>query len=418
MNVDYKEIQEKAFLNFLFLKEYDFSIKTNGDSSFFLGYLLLPHIKFKALNKIFFVILSLFFPFIIFYDFIFLSVKKLLNFNSRRKEINNIYINASTLNEFEIGFSKNIFQPNFVVLEFPYLMKKNSVSKVKIERVLSYKFYVKAFYYSVLSSSYLFFKYGLNGGFYSITSYRFFLLYEFLNTLPKNTNIYFNNQKDRWALLFDSFSCLTKNLIQHGTNIVKGNNRLQNKYLSYDDECNIYYIDMPFKLKNINTLYAYSVDEAKYILLGEQEPSKDLIVKIIGYPIILSPVEHCNSHNNLLIIGCYDLHFKEEVQILEIIDYERWRVFLKPHPTMSIKDYKRLLHQYDIHLITGNYFPDVDLVFSYSSTLAFQYESCGKKVLYYDDIRKEDSMEISESKLRKILSSFTPHTSITKSCYE
>jgi hypothetical protein len=374
----------------------------NKEGSLFLNYTLRPYLKSELLAKAIFVVISLFFFPIILWEFIFFSFKKLLHPNRTTKKINNIYINASAPNEFEIGLTKNLFKSDILILEFPYLMKKYEVNKVRIEQILGYKSYFKALCYSIYSSFFLFFKYGLNGGFYGITSYRFFLMYEFLKTLPENTNIFFNNQKDRWALLFDSISGLRKNLIQHGTNIVRSRQELSNKFLSYDADRNLYYIDMPFKLKNIDTLYAFSADEVKYILLGEQEPKKDLNIEIIGYPINLSTIEKNNNKRSLLIVGCCDLYFSEEVQILSLIDFEKWRVFLKPHPTMGTKNYQKL-NKYHIELIGGRYFPDVDLVFSYSSTLAFEYESCGKQVIYYDDIREENSMKISKFKVLTVL---------------
>ena len=70
---------------------------------------------------------------------------------------------------------------------------------------------------------------------------------------------------------------------------------------------------------------------------------------------------------------------------------------------MEKKIYRKIKDQYCFILITEDIFPDVDIVFSYSSTLAFEYENSGKKVIYYNNIRTNNSNKINRKEVLKLL---------------
>ncbi|MDD2493858.1 MAG: hypothetical protein PHE29_01565 [Tissierellia bacterium] len=388
-------------MNFMFIKEYEYYLNKNNEDSFYLASIFIRYFKSKKISTLCFKVIAVISIFIIFYDF-FLQVIRKIKFNKLRIVASDVYINSSSPKEFNHLRRKKIYKPEFNVLNFPYKMKLKDVKKINIECLLPIKSYIKALNNSIKSNLYLMRKYGLNGAFYSITSYKYFLMNEFLNSLPDKTNIYFNNQKDRWALLFDSMDKLNKNLVQHGTNIVNLDNPKVTKFFGYDEVYKNYYLNMPYKLKNIDTLYAFTEKEARYVLLGEQT-SDNLDVVYIGYPIILTPIGKAKNTVSVLIVGCYNMYFEEEMQLLDILKNESCVIYLKPHPTMEKKIYRKIKDQYCFILITEDIFPDVDIVFSYSSTLAFEYENSGKKVIYYNNIRTNNSNKINRKEVLKLL---------------
>ncbi len=409
MKIRWIEIYKKTFLNFIFLKEYErFSIFENYPKYFFVSDVILKRIKNIYIKRVLFSIFSIFFLFNIFVKFIFGLFKKVLVKKNKIDNFQKIFINSS--NKLEFAIKKEIIEKDDVlVLEYPYKICKQKYQGFKtvgIENCLCYTSYFKALIYSSLASIYLFFKNGINGGVYNFISFDFFLMYVFLDKLPDNTNIFFNNQKDRWALLFDSFNNLKKHLIQHGTNKIILKHKNANKFIGFDGT--YYYLNMPFKLNDIDFLYGFTEEEVKYLLLGEQKVKNNIEIKIIGYPLELTSIDDkkIEDKKTVLIIGYHKLYFENELKLLKILNDKKYFVFLKPHPVLDYNIYEKLSNQVNFKLIKErNFYPKVDIVFSYSSTLAFEYNDVGIRVVYYDDIIKDKSLGIEKNLVLNLMNS-------------
>jgi hypothetical protein len=228
-----------------------------------------------------------------------------------------------------------------------------------------------------------------NGALYSINSYDFFLTYHALKNLPENTEIIFCNQKDRWALLFGAFTNLHRTLVQHGTSFSKGRPPyFLNDIAEYFVDDDLFVYKMPYKINSIDTLYAFNHLEAKYINRSEITNFCDDI-HYIGYYLtkLQDKRKDCKS---ILIVGYYNQFKTEEHFLLQYFSKTNYHIYLKTHPTIGIKPYRKLLKKYNFELIQGNIFPNVDYVFSYQSTLGLEYEAKKIKVIYYNDIRDND----------------------------
>ena len=99
-------------------------------------------------------------------------------------------------------------------------------------------------------------------------------------------------------------------------------------------------------------------------------------VKYFIPEIKLQSVPHEVGIKNVLLIGCV-IHFKEiEAEIIKKYSIDKkYKLYVKPHPCFSMAFYEELIKKYNFTIIKDrNYFPDVDCVISYDSTLAYEYQ--------------------------------------------
>ena len=232
---------------------------------------------------------------------------------------------------------------------------------------------LKSYIYSIItiifSIRFLRFKYL----FRNYVCFEYFLTAAFLRRLPNDIEISFANQIDRWAILFDHAPQKNKVLFQHGIEMPEA--------------------DWPVKLRNINQLYALSKNEAN--LLIKATLSVKPIVNILPPTIKLTDCE-MNGKSNVLIVGypAYALFDKERALIVGI-DLNKANLFLKIHPgAQDISKYQNLQKDFNYTLITNDVFPNVDIVVSYRSTLAVEYEVYNKRVLFYNHYSIEEICNI------------------------
>jgi len=79
------------------------------------------------------------------------------------------------------------------------------------------------------------------------------------------------------------------------------------------------------------------------------------------------------------------LFFEKEKEIIEDLSKKNINLYVKPHPHSLFDPYEKLNISNNFVILQREDFPKVDIVISYSSTLATAYENYGIKVLNYDD---------------------------------
>lgn len=200
---------------------------------------------------------------------------------------------------------------------------------------------------------------------FSYTSFKWFLTFQVLERL-KLKSICFANHYDRWAVLFDNLDVPEKTLIQHGI-------------LSEE-------ITPPTKLKTINRLYCYNQKEADVFFNNVISSRCD--VNFIKLSLELFDIPR-NGRTSVLFLSCLPITFEIERECMEKL--QDFDLILKPHPVFPIKVYLDLRKNLNFNLIEDStLFPKVDLVVSYKSTLAYEYQSSGIPVIFYE---KGDSPE-------------------------
>lgn len=216
---------------------------------------------------------------------------------------------------------------------------------------------------------------------YLISVYKgpeYYSVYYSLQNFSENSWV-FSNQSDRWAILFDNLPAKEKILLQHG-------------------------IDYPFdyllyKLKSISQFYAISEgtweNSAKYLL--DCSPELHFLVPTIQ-------LEKIESERHTVLLISYFLFFEEEQKILSLLSSFEMDVYVKLHPTQSDsinRKYYDLQNQYNFKIVKKEFFPKVDFVISYFSTLAYEYNAYNIALFIYS----KDSLDVKEleCKIRKVL---------------
>lgn len=197
------------------------------------------------------------------------------------------------------------------------------------------------------------------------SAFEYCLTYRYLRNIPRSTTICFCNQMDKWALLFDD-APLNKILFQHGIESPTAN--------------------WPNKLKNIDTVYVLSMEESEFLFRAAFSRRPNTI-HVMSPTISLTSVN--KSKYTILVVGFpgYGM-FDKEKKIVEAFSHAPYYVYLKPHPGKEdITQYRKLVNSYpeSCELIMDQMFPDVDIVVSYRSTLAVEYQAHNKRVLLYND---------------------------------
>ena len=233
-------------------------------------------------------------------------------------------------------------------------------------------------YYSLV------FKRGIRVGVKALDCYKQILLFSMLSRFRHNTKFFFCNHKDIWAIIIDNLPYGQKNLIQHGTEIVINNNKIPEPILLFNEKNKIWTQNVPVKLCSVDNIFAFSEVEAAAMQQALLDCSPK--VTVVGYGLSLTELRENSNRKAVLIIGFYKDYWREEQSVLDVLQSLDINVYLKNHPAIPQERYNDFKKLYRFDLINEPVFPVVDLVISYRSTLALQYESVGCKVLYYDEI--------------------------------
>lgn len=222
--------------------------------------------------------------------------------------------------------------------------------------------------------------------YHGIFSYAAFDWYLTYFTLIENefTEVCFSNHYDRWAVLFDNLSCSSIVILQHG--------------ILNDRIC------PPIKLKNITLVYCYNAVQSVFFKERIIDSYKCSYRFFESY-IKLVPLQNTEKLT-LLLISCMSITFDYEMELFKALKNSKLDIYLKTHPTIPFKPYIKPASDYNIKLITDKgIFPKVDLVISYQSTLAFEYELLGVQVLYYEQDSVKDLIgKVNEMEAKKLYS--------------
>lgn len=200
--------------------------------------------------------------------------------------------------------------------------------------------------------------------------------YIILNKSEYLEEIWFANHFDRWALLFNHYNCKKKVLIQHG---------ILNEFTN-----------PPNLIDKIN--YAYLIHKNQKDLFTKSVIKNNFNFETLNPNLVLTNL--ANSEKlNVLIIGNIGLYIDYEYALISKLEKSEVNLFLKPHPVLTNENYLKWKEKYSFTLIEDStFFPKVDLVVSYESTLGLEYSQLKIDVLYYKKYSVENIISIINSK--------------------
>lgn len=203
-----------------------------------------------------------------------------------------------------------------------------------------------------------------------------------LRKVPADVELFFANQLDRLAVLIDRLPQKNKSLVEHGVEYLYSESELQrrNNMLIYHPDVSFYVLNRTYHFHNITRVYCYSETDIKAFERSIVRCNPQYVV--IGYDFKPSFKPEKKS---ILIISEYYNQYDNEKKVISLLQGVDIDLYLKGHPGNDDKLYDELREEYTFIFIPGKNkdFPDADIVISYDSTLAHEYESVGSKVLYY-----------------------------------
>jgi len=204
-------------------------------------------------------------------------------------------------------------------------------------------------------------KHGLSNVIYAANSFGWFLVFFSFKKMDGINKIYFANQKDRWAVLFDNLPVKNKVLLQHG--------------IEDGDDFDV------VKLKTITTVFAFNQREAEVLKTHLLDCNPDIF--FYNHSLNLT-TSYINTKSVLIIGNCFEC-FDMEERIIRLLQPYEIRLVLKPHPLLDKTCYHKLGNKFKLEILNDDVYPKVDLVLSYRSTLAVEYEMLDIRVMYHDD---------------------------------
>ena len=235
---------------------------------------------------------------------------------------------------------------------------------------------------------------GLKYVYTNIFAFDWYLYYLSVNKIPKGSKVVFCSHTDFWCSLLGSLTNFQTILVQHGTEMYLENKK-NLKELKYVDGCDAWVGDFPVKYSHLDFVYVFS--DKHYIALCNSVIANNPPYKVVGYGVTLTDVGNIDK-KKILIIGYIKNYALQEETLLKYFQGKGVEVYLKNHPTIPPVYYEEFQRMYDFTFINSDLFPNVDIIFSYYSTLAQTYQDMGKKVVYYDDLdfSNIDDLKLSE----------------------
>ena len=265
--------------------------------------------------------------------------------------------NKITFNNMMKSLDPNI--ENITIIKMPNISAKyNDYKKISILSGLTFKDILKAYVYAFKMVFFMSKKYKKRDLlFRSYSSFRYFIVYLYVTKSSKTNEYYFHSLIDKWAYLFGGIEHKTY-FIQHG--IV--NENIKMRKIGKADYS--YYIDK--KQKEVCEKMLFNNKPVAYY----RKP-----INIISSKKILT-----NGLKNILII-CNLLFSEKEKDIIETLNNKKVNLYVKPHPSDKNKYYKNLQLNNNFIILEKEDYIKADIVISYVSTLATEYENKGILVL-------------------------------------
>jgi hypothetical protein len=401
-----------SYINTIFLNKLRSSYyhKSDGD----IGFILIPRrfaklaINYPSAYRILETIILFALPFLFFIKTTFSVLKVSITYIFHKKRTFNssrlfLYTSHAII---KTAKRINLFNDSDYLLIFPF----SSCKEISIEQqlvvldLLNFFNIWNSYIQSIRVFFIIIFRFGYKESFYNLNAFNWFLLYNTLMNVSINIELYMSNQKDRWAFLIDKLPHRSKRIVQHGSNFLKRPpSPYSIKYLKYYSNDELYTVIMPLRLSNISIIYAFTKMEAKYMLIGEIKNRPE--IQIIGYNMQLTDMQ--SNDYKVLLVGNYTENAEIEKQLISLLLEKPIKLYLKSHPLVNKNKYSLLNRYFDFEIVEKDCFPRVDIVFSYSSTLASEYENYGINVVYFSDLLRNGNID--SNKLNDVFSDVQLH---------
>jgi len=223
-------------------------------------------------------------------------------------------------------------------------------------------------------------------------------------------NLIIAEHHDRWAILADYYcNRQSKQTEKVNLTIVQHGREYADTYAAMKDRLGI--DGLPRKIKTVAKLFVYDEEQLNIFMKNIIEPhtaEENMEVEFFKPSIALSDSD--GDAIKVLFVGhpiCEDI----QIYLFEMLKSKSGMVvFYKPHPTAKISS--RVKDAAWILIKDTNYFPRVNLIVSYPSTLVLEYENAGVPAFIHQLNLNQTDFEIASDKLNIMIKQL--NTSDTK----
>ncbi len=248
-------------------------------------------------------------------------------------------------------------------IKIPFIKNSFKEREIKVLSVVSYKDIFDAFISAMAMVFYMERRFAKEDIlFRSYASFEFFLTCRFVKRTESQNKFIYYNTFDRWAFLMCRANTEVY-FIQHGkldylTTLIR---------VGTPDVA--YYVSPAQQTIVEDTLFTGKPKEVRFRKML-QFTHNDILIRD-------------NGKLNVLIVSVVSF-IKDVVQIVEMLG-GKVNLYVKPHPGDKVLDsYNHLVEQYGVVILEKTAYPEVDIVLSYNSTLADEYDLAGVRVIRWD----------------------------------
>lgn len=257
-------------------------------------------------------------------------------------------------------------------IKIPFIKNTYKEREIKVLSVISYKDIFDAFISAVAMIFYMERRFAKEDIlFRSYASFEFFLTCRFVKRTESDNKFIYFNTFDRWAFLMCRANTEVY-FIQHGkldylTTLIR---------VGTPDVA--YYVSPAQQTIVEDTLFANKPKEVRFRKIL-QFTHNDILIRD-------------NGKLNVLIVSVVSF-IKDVVKIVEMLG-GKVNLYVKPHPSDKVMDtYNHLVEEYGVVILEKTAYPEVDVVLSYNSTLADEYDLAGVRVIRWDLLNKIEEVE-------------------------
>lgn len=219
-------------------------------------------------------------------------------------------------------------------------------------------------------------------------AYDWFIYYWTLQNISKDVTLYFCQTYDPIIVCIGRAPQRNKIHLQHGTLLLRTNaNNIDYPILQYMEAYKCWTVNSPYKLSSVMKAYAFTEREyeAECLSIFKNRPSP----VFIGYNLQKKDLVYVPGKRiKVLIIAFYRAFGDKIAEIIKRLYCYDVDILLKVHPQDNPSLFADAASNYGVKVFTGCDFPAADVILSYESTLALEYEALGSKIIYFhiDDV--------------------------------
>lgn len=309
----------------------------------------------------------LFYPFLVFFLIAYFLVKALLIVKYKKsknytKYQDIFFVNGEVANQIYLNYVNNIDKNNILVF------KRSDIFSNTPGSISTLHFTFSEFLDTIKITFIFVFKYK-NYFYLSFLAIEWLILFFTLNKI-KSKRIHSFDHYDRFAVCVDSVSYFARK------------NHLEYNFHQHGDFHFDLNFSLPYRLKFVANAFLIDSENSLFFFQNciVDKPIKKERIYLVNKSFYLTDLPNDTRFKILIIGNAFCINFHTKI-INSLISKSNLTIYFKPHPNDNI--YPKSIQNLQV-ISNKDFFPKVDLVFSYNSTLLSKYIDLGVEYIMHD----------------------------------